>query len=135
MPHRLIDLVDPDESFNAGDYRQLALQDIERLYGERRLPLVVGGTGLYVRTLIHGLCDAPPADQAYRASLLQQARTEGRQFLHGELRRIDPESLPSGSIRMMKSRSCGRWKSITYQGGACRRCSGSIGFQRNRSRC
>ncbi len=91
VPHRLIDLVDPDESFNAGDYRQLALQDIERLYGERRLPLVVGGTGLYVRTLIHGLCDAPPADQHYRDSLVQQARTEGRQFLHGELRRVDPD--------------------------------------------
>lgn len=92
VPHRLIDLVDPDESFNAGDYRQLALQDIERLYGERRLPLIVGGTGLYVRTLIHGLCDAPSADQGYRASLLQEARTQGRYVLHDKLRRIDPES-------------------------------------------
>ncbi len=63
-----------------GDYRRLALQDIERLYGERRLPLVVGGTGLYVRTLIHGLCDAPPADQAYRASLLEAARTQRTAF-------------------------------------------------------
>ncbi|MDP9132508.1 MAG: tRNA (adenosine(37)-N6)-dimethylallyltransferase MiaA, partial [Nitrospirota bacterium] len=91
VPHRLIDLVDPDESFNAGDYRQLALENIERLYGDRRLPLIVGGTGLYVRTLIHGLCDAPPADQAYRASLLQEARSQAPNFLHGELRRIDPD--------------------------------------------
>ena len=91
VPHCLIDLVDPDESFNAGQYRQQAVQEIERLYGERRLPLIVGGTGLYVRTLMHGLCDAPRADQAYRASLLQQAHAQGRDFLHSELTRIDPE--------------------------------------------
>lgn len=91
VPHRLIDLVDPDGSFNAGQYRQLALQEIERLYGERRLPLIVGGTGLYVRTLIHGLCDAPRADQAFRASLLQRAQGQGRSFLHAELARVDPE--------------------------------------------
>lgn len=91
VPHRLIDLVDPDESFNAGQYRDLALQEIERLYEERRLPLIVGGTGLYVRTLIHGLCDAPRADQAFRASLLQKAQGQGRYFLHAELAQVDPE--------------------------------------------
>ena len=128
VAHRLIDVVDPDESFNAGDYRRLALQDIERLYGESRLPLVVGGTGLYVRTLIHGLCDAPPADQAYRASLLEAAKTHGRHFLHGELTRIDPESA-RGFIPMTKSRSCEPLKCITYQGVACLSCSGSIGFR------
>lgn len=91
VPHRLIDLVNPDESFNAGQYRHLALQEIERLYGERRLPLIVGGTGLYVRTLIHGLCDAPRADQTFRASLLQKAQGQGRSFLHAELAQVDPE--------------------------------------------
>ncbi|MCE3222116.1 MAG: miaA [Nitrospira sp.] len=107
VPHRLIDLAEPDESFNAGDYRRLALKDIERLYGEGRLPLIVGGTGLYVRTLIHGLCDAPPADQAYRASLLQTARTQGRHFLHGELKRVDPESAerlhPHDEVKIMRA--------------------------------
>jgi tRNA dimethylallyltransferase len=91
VPHRLIDLVDPDESFNAGQYRHLALQEIERLYGERRLPVIVGGTGLYVRTLLHGLCDAPRADPAFRASLLQKAQGQGRYFLHAELSQVDPE--------------------------------------------
>jgi tRNA dimethylallyltransferase len=62
VPHRLIDLVDPNESFNAGQYRRQALDEIERVYRDRRLPLVVGGTGFYVRTLLKGLCDAPPAD-------------------------------------------------------------------------
>ncbi|MCC2641718.1 MAG: miaA [Nitrospira sp.] len=91
VPHRLIDLVDPGESFDAGRYRELALEEIERLYSERRLPLVVGGTGLYVRTLIHGLCDVPRADHAFRASLLQEARAQGRHFLHAELKRVDPD--------------------------------------------
>lgn len=107
VPHRLIDLVDPDESFNAGDYRQLALRDIARLYSEGRLPLIVGGTGLYVRTLIHGLCDAPPADPAYRALLLQEARTQGRHFLHDELKRIDPELAerlhPHDEVKIMRA--------------------------------
>lgn len=107
VPHRLIDLVDPDEPFNAGDYRQLALKDIERLYAEGRLPMIVGGTGLYVRTLIHGLCDAPPADQAYRTLLSQEAKTQGRHFLHGELKRIDPESAarlhPHDEVKIMRA--------------------------------
>ena len=107
VPHRLIDLVDPDQAFNAGHYRQLALQEIERLYRERRLPLIVGGTGLYVRTLIHGLCDAPPADQAYRASLLEEAKTQGPHFLHRKLRLIDPELAerlhPHDEVKIMRA--------------------------------
>jgi len=91
VPHRLLDLVDPDASFNAGQYRDLALQEIERLYGERRLPLIVGGTGLYVRTLIHGLCDAPRANHGFRASLLEKAQGQGPSFLHAQLAQVDPE--------------------------------------------
>ncbi len=107
VPHRLIDLVNPDEPFNAGQYRALAVAEIERLYGERRVPLVVGGTGLYVRTLIHGLCDAPRADQAFRAELLRTAQARGRYFLHEELTRIDPESAarlhPHDEVKIMRA--------------------------------
>ncbi|CAE6747908.1 tRNA dimethylallyltransferase [Nitrospira defluvii] len=107
VPHRLIDLVDPDEPFNAGQYRTLALQEIERLYGERRVPLIVGGTGLYVRTLIHGLCDAPRADQAFRAALLREAEARGRYFLHEELTRVDPESAarlhPHDEVKLVRA--------------------------------
>lgn len=52
VPHRLIDLVDPGDTFNAGWYRRLAIVEIERLYSAGRLPFVVGGTGLYIRTLV-----------------------------------------------------------------------------------
>jgi tRNA dimethylallyltransferase len=80
VPHRLIDLVDPDEPFNAGQYRRLALQEIQRLYGAGRLPLIVGGTGLYVRTLIHGLCDAPARRSGLSRIVVAGGPRAGRLF-------------------------------------------------------
>jgi tRNA dimethylallyltransferase len=90
VPHRLIDLVDPDESFNAGLYRRLAIAEIERLYRDCRLPLVVGGTGLYVRTLLKGLCDAPQADPIVRKALRQEAEDQGYDRLYARLVDVDP---------------------------------------------
>ena len=90
IPHRLIDLVGPDESFNAGLYRRQAIDEIERLYRNRRLPLVVGGTGLYVRTLLKGLCDAPPTDPIVRAALKQEAEDQGHDRLYARLVEVDP---------------------------------------------
>ena len=90
VPHRLIDLVDPDKSFNAGLYRRQAVDEIERLYRNRRLPLVVGGTGLYVRTLLKGLCDAPPADPIVRAALRQESKDQGLDHLSARLVDVDP---------------------------------------------
>jgi tRNA dimethylallyltransferase len=92
IPHRLIDLVEPDEPFNAGLFRRRALAEIERLYGEGRVPLVVGGTGLYIRTLLRGLWEGPVADWSLRARLMETARAEGPESLHRELARVDPES-------------------------------------------
>jgi tRNA dimethylallyltransferase len=89
VPHRLIDLVNPDESFNAGLYRRRALDEIERLYRDRRLPLVVGGTGLYVRTLLKGLCGAPPTDPIVRTALRQEAKAEGHDRLYARLVAVD----------------------------------------------
>lgn len=92
IPHRLIDLADPDETFNTGWYRRAALAEIDRLYTERRLPFVVGGTGLYIRTLVRGLCPAPPADPDVRAELMQMSQEQGRDRLHAELVRVDPST-------------------------------------------
>ena len=90
IPHRLIDLVNPDESFNTGLYRSQALDEIERLYRACRLPLVVGGTGLYVRTLLKGLCGAPPTDPIVRAVLRQEAKDQGHDRLYARLVAVDP---------------------------------------------
>lgn len=92
VPHRLIDLADPDRTFNTGWYRQAALAEIERLRAAGRLPLVVGGTGLYIRTLVRGLCPAPPADPEIRTELLTISREQGRNQLYAALVRVDPET-------------------------------------------
>ncbi|MDC8449036.1 MAG: tRNA (adenosine(37)-N6)-dimethylallyltransferase MiaA [Nitrospira sp.] len=92
VPHRLIDLVDPGETFNAGWYRRVATAEIERLYRMGRLPFIVGGTGLYIRTLVKGLCPAPQADPAVRADLKKLRDDRGRDGLYAELMRVDPET-------------------------------------------
>lgn len=92
VPHRLIDLADPNEAFNAGWYRRVALAEIERLYAAKQLPLVVGGTGLYIRVLVHGLCPAPQADQSVRAELKKLSEEQGRNRLYAELAEVDPDA-------------------------------------------
>jgi tRNA dimethylallyltransferase len=90
VPHRLIDLVSPDEPFNTGLYRRLALQEIARLHAEGRVPLVVGGTGLYVRTLAYGLWEGPPADWGLRRRLLEEEAAHGEGHLWRRLSEADP---------------------------------------------
>jgi tRNA dimethylallyltransferase len=88
--HHLIDLVDPDEPFNAGLFRQHATGLIQAIHQRRRLPLVVGGTGLYVRILLRGLCEAPPSDPAVRAQLCEEVREQGHDHLYARLVATDP---------------------------------------------
>ena len=90
VPHRLIDLVEPDEPFNVGLYRRLALQEITRLHAEGRVPLVVGGTGLYVRALAYGLWEGPPADWGLRRQLLAEEASHGPGHLWHRLAQVDP---------------------------------------------
>jgi tRNA dimethylallyltransferase len=90
VPHRLIDLVDPDQPFNVGLYRQHAEGEIARLHHHGKLPLVVGGTGLYIRGLVRGLCDGPPADWTMRARLEEEACVQGAESLYRKLTGVDP---------------------------------------------
>lgn len=90
VPHRVIDLVAPDEPFNAGLYRRAAMQDIARLHGQGLVPLVVGGTGLYVRALAYGLWEGPSADWALRRSLIEDEASRGEGHLWRQLYAVDP---------------------------------------------
>jgi tRNA dimethylallyltransferase len=90
VPHRLIDLVAPDEPFNAGLYRRAALGEIARLHVDGRVPLVVGGTGLYVRALAYGLWEGPPADWGLRRELLEEEAAHGEGHLWRKLQQADP---------------------------------------------
>ena len=92
VPHHGLDLLDPDQPSTAGDYARAgraALSDISR---RGRLPIVAGGTGLYLRALLDGLAPAPPRDEALREQLRAHAARRSSASLHRILRRFDPQA-------------------------------------------
>lgn len=91
-PHRLIDIREPSESYSAGEFRTDALAAIAAIRRAGRVPLLVGGTGLYFRALERGLSPLPPADPATRAALKAEADRLGWAALHARLMAIDPQA-------------------------------------------
>tara|TARA_R110000850_G_scaffold8490_6_gene31383 strand:- start:656 stop:1582 length:927 start_codon:yes stop_codon:yes gene_type:complete len=89
-PHKLIDILDPSESYSAADFRRDALLAIEDIISRGKTPLLVGGTMMYFKALLEGLSPLPSADEAIRQQILAQAQTEGWEALHQELCNIDP---------------------------------------------
>jgi tRNA dimethylallyltransferase len=92
VPHHLIDVCDPAESYSAGRFRRDALRLIAEVRARGRVPLLVGGTMLYFRALTRGIAPLPEADPALRASIEARARAVGWPALHGELAARDPEA-------------------------------------------
>jgi tRNA dimethylallyltransferase len=91
VPHHIIDVVDPDEDFSLATYHQLAFEALEAIEQKGKLPLLVGGTGLYVWSLVEGWkIPRVPPDQEMRGRLETRARQEDGQTLHRELHDIDP---------------------------------------------
>uniref|UniRef100_A0A831ZY33 tRNA dimethylallyltransferase n=1 Tax=Desulfacinum infernum TaxID=35837 RepID=A0A831ZY33_9BACT len=88
--HHLMDVVDPDEHYDAALFVQQARPIIEALHARGKVPLVVGGTGLYMKALTRGLCPGPAADPEIRRAILQDLERQGLPFLYDELRRVDP---------------------------------------------
>ena len=107
VAHRLIDLVNPDEPFNVGEYRRHAVAEIDRLHQEYRIPLVVGGTGLYVRALLRGLWHGPPVDWTLRRQLEQEAQERGLAALYQELVKVDLQTArrvhPNDSVKVLRA--------------------------------
>ena len=91
-PHHLLDIVDPREPFTAGDYARLAREKISEISGREHLPIVAGGTGLYLRALLEGLFEGPPRSEELRERLRARDREKGAGYLHRLLRRLDPEA-------------------------------------------
>jgi tRNA dimethylallyltransferase len=105
--HHVIDVVDPDDRYNAARFRADALRAMAMARSRGRLPVVVGGTGLYIRALLRGLDPAPPADPAFRAELEALAVCQGRSALHERLAREAPSVAarlhPHDSVRIIRA--------------------------------
>lgn len=107
VTHHLLDLIDPGERYHAARFRVDAATAIEHIRSAGRLPVVVGGTGLYVRALLRGLDPAPPADPALRAELEAAVASAGPAALHERLRALDPERAarlhPNDRVRVIRA--------------------------------
>lgn len=107
VPHHLIDVVDPDQDFSAADYAARARAAIADIHARGRTPIVAGGTGLYLRALLHGLFEGPARDEGLRRRLEAIADRRGDARLHRLLARVDPESAariePRDRVRVVRA--------------------------------
>ena len=92
IPHHLIDILNPEEEYSAAIFAGLAGQHIKEILQRGNVPLIVGGTGLYVRALVHGLFEEKGKDEKLRQELQQRADAEGNDSLFKELKKVDPET-------------------------------------------
>jgi tRNA dimethylallyltransferase len=106
-PHELVDAVDPGRDFNLGDFVRAAEEAVGRLAEAGLLPILAGGTGLYVRGLLKGVVEGPPRDEALRQGLLERAGRGRAGLLHRYLRRLDPEGArriaPADAQRLVRA--------------------------------
>jgi tRNA dimethylallyltransferase len=91
IPHHLIDVADPDEPFTAGEYSRRARAALREIAGRGKLPIVTGGTGLYLRALTEGLFAGPARQEDLRQRLRRSTELHGSAWLHRLLSRLDPE--------------------------------------------
>ncbi len=89
VQHHLIDCIEPTATFSAGEYRRMASPIIDRILERGKNVLIVGGTGLYLRAMTQGLCDAPPADIRIREKLWTECQDIGSQPMYNRLRSVD----------------------------------------------
>ncbi len=105
--HHLLDVVDPPEEFNAAIYRSMAIPIITDIHSRDKICFIVGGTGLYIKSLLGGLFECTVSDQELRNSLRLKCRRLGSRQLHEELKRLDPESAntihPNDEMRIIRA--------------------------------
>lgn len=106
-PHRLIDIRDPADPYSAADFREDALREMRQISAAGGVPLLVGGTMMYLRQLLSGVANLPSSDPAVRAELERESERGGLAALHQELARVDPASAarihPNDPQRLMRA--------------------------------
>ena len=107
VPHHLIDVAEPTERYSAARYAREAAEAVRRVTAAGRVPVLVGGTGLYYRALVRGLCPAPARDDRLRVRLHRIATRRGAERLHRWLTQVDPDSAvriqPRDEIRLVRA--------------------------------
>ncbi|HUK65633.1 MAG TPA: tRNA (adenosine(37)-N6)-dimethylallyltransferase MiaA [Anaeromyxobacteraceae bacterium] len=107
VPHHLLEVASPGEGMDAARFQALADAALRDIASRSRFPLVVGGTGLYLRALLRGVAAAPGRDSALRAALAEEASREGRHALHARLKAVDPEAAarihPNDLVRVVRA--------------------------------
>ncbi len=107
IPHHMIDIVDPDEDFDAVRFAKLARERVMQLHNRGGVPFVVGGTGLYIKALLHGLFRSTPVDPAIRARLTKEADENGAGGLYDRLQQVDPDTAgrlhPNDTYRIIRA--------------------------------
>jgi len=107
IPHHMLDVVDPDQEFNAAIYRSMAAPVVSDIQARAKVCFVVGGTGLYIKALLGGLFECPSADAAFRERLREQCERNGSVSLHRELQAFDPAYAdrvhPNDRVRIIRA--------------------------------
>jgi tRNA dimethylallyltransferase len=91
IPHHLIDIYDPKQQFNLGDFIQAADKAVDEILERGNVPIISGGTAFYFKHFIFGLPSTPPTDEKIRTKILKEVETKGIKYFHTELLKIDPE--------------------------------------------
>ncbi|TNF50673.1 tRNA (adenosine(37)-N6)-dimethylallyltransferase MiaA [bacterium] len=91
VPHHLLDIREPDEPFSVGEYNKLFREVVHSISKRGRLPVMVGGTGLYIRVAMRGIFPGPPRDEELRSKMLKEEKAEAG-ILYRRLQKVDPES-------------------------------------------
>ncbi len=92
IEHHLVDIRDPNQPFSVAEFVSLAHQSIQTILGRGRIPVIAGGTGLYLKAMMEGLHQGPGSDPLLRERLLLLAQTKGTEYLHTLLHKADPVS-------------------------------------------
>ncbi len=136
--HHLIDVFDPDQDVDAMTFAKLADTAIGEIRGRGHLPIIVGGTGLWIRALVRGLVAVPPVDPALRSRLEAAARNEGAAALHAKLTEVDPLAAelihPNDALRIVRALEVSRADRHSPRSSSCSaraRCSALPGDVRS----
>lgn len=116
-PYHLLDIADPEQDFSVMDYLAAAENAVADILGRGKLPILCGGTGLYLDAFLRGLPESPESDPALRAALTDLAEARGNAYLHAELAAVDPESAaaihPSNTRRVVRALEIYRQTGVT----------------------